>query len=322
MSGPESENTGSGAGQLINALKTWRYLRLAMAGLAVTLFAAILEDLARGEHRSAGHTEHCLQGSISAYYYTPVHAFLVGALVAIGVCLYCIKGDTPVEDVLLNLAGMFAPIVALVPTDPPHQCRTFGFAINRFANAGNNMFALATLETIAFVFLFVLIKIKGKLPGDAPAPTVADLIGFGVGVVLLAVQWVFWVLSLNTDWVYKKPTHYTAAILMFVCIFLVVCFRAAAQDPGHGVWWHLTHPNLETVIAVLMLASLVLFAGLKFGVGWGKSVFQVEFCLIALFVFFWIVQTIRNWHGERAPQPIGPELVRRLAEPSPLGQPG
>jgi hypothetical protein len=58
----------------------------------------------------------CFQTSISAYYYTPVHGIFIGALVAVGTCLICLRGNTDAEDILLNLAGMFAPVVALVPT--------------------------------------------------------------------------------------------------------------------------------------------------------------------------------------------------------------
>jgi hypothetical protein len=64
----------------------------------------------------------CLQTSISAYYYTPVHGYFIGGLVAIGVCLFCLKGSTDLEDTLLNLAGMFALIVALVPTPGTGDC--------------------------------------------------------------------------------------------------------------------------------------------------------------------------------------------------------
>ena len=64
----------------------------------------------------------CFQTSISAYYYTPVHGVFIGALVAVGTCLICLRGNTDAEDILLNLAGMFAPVVALVPTPGTGSC--------------------------------------------------------------------------------------------------------------------------------------------------------------------------------------------------------
>ena len=45
-----------------------------------------------------------------------VAAVFVGTLTAMGVCLIAIKGrDKPREDLMLNLAGMCAPVVAMVP---------------------------------------------------------------------------------------------------------------------------------------------------------------------------------------------------------------
>ena len=82
------------------AVKTYNYLRIALAALVLLLYTAVvLEWWAAGR---------CLQTSISAYYYTPVHAVFIGVLVTMGVCLVALKGNTDGEDVLMNLAGMLA----------------------------------------------------------------------------------------------------------------------------------------------------------------------------------------------------------------------
>ena len=88
------------------AQKTYRYLRIGLIGAAVMLAAAVVIE--------RWHVD-CWQGSISAYYYTPVRAVFVGALVAVGLSLIVIKGEGH-EDVYLNIAGMLAPVVAFVPT--------------------------------------------------------------------------------------------------------------------------------------------------------------------------------------------------------------
>src|SRR5262245_39332576 len=92
------------------AVKTYRYLRLSIVVVVLSLMASVLIERA---HVS------CWNESISAYFYTPVQLMFVGALIAIGVSLVAIKGCTDGEDVLLNLAGVLAPIVAFVPTSPP-----------------------------------------------------------------------------------------------------------------------------------------------------------------------------------------------------------
>lgn len=57
-----------------------------------------------------------LQPSISAYYHTPLRDLFVGMLFIVGACLFAYQGYTRRENWLLNLAGVLAFCVALVPT--------------------------------------------------------------------------------------------------------------------------------------------------------------------------------------------------------------
>jgi hypothetical protein len=59
------------------------------------------------------------QGSMSAYYRTPMRDVFVGGLWAIGSCLLLYKGYNQEEDWGLNVAGVSAIIVALFPLDFP-----------------------------------------------------------------------------------------------------------------------------------------------------------------------------------------------------------
>ena len=94
-------------------VRTSRYIRLAIVGLVLGLAASLAFELARVHHAEG---QWCLLGSVSAYYYTPVHGFLIGALVTIGVALFAVRGNTVAENTLLNFAGVCAPFVAFVPT--------------------------------------------------------------------------------------------------------------------------------------------------------------------------------------------------------------
>lgn len=60
-----------------------------------------------------------MQGSISGFYYTPARDVFVGIVVAVGVALIGYRGYSVGENWLLNLAGVLAIVVALVPTRPP-----------------------------------------------------------------------------------------------------------------------------------------------------------------------------------------------------------
>ena len=103
------------------AVTTYNSLRLALAALVLLLFGSVaLEAWAAGG---------CLQPSISAYYYTPAGPVLVGVLVAAGVSLIALKGNTDAEDVLMNLAGMLAPGVAFIPTPDAGTCSSAPLAV-------------------------------------------------------------------------------------------------------------------------------------------------------------------------------------------------
>ncbi|MBV9822322.1 MAG: hypothetical protein JO144_08770, partial [Actinobacteria bacterium] len=135
-------------------VKTSRYLRLSMIGLILGLGASVIFELLRVRHKDGNG---CLLGSISAYYYTPTHAFFVGTLVTIGICLVVLKGNTDLEDLLLNFAGTCAPFVALVPTPhAPVECGATLDATNRDLNIANNVGALLVVGFLALALVGIL----------------------------------------------------------------------------------------------------------------------------------------------------------------------
>ncbi|MGH3366230.1 MAG: hypothetical protein ACRDOY_03415 [Nocardioidaceae bacterium] len=104
------------------ARKTYRYLRVAVVAMAVLLGVSVGFEIVFGPRGD-------ILDSISAYYYTPVRGVFVGALLAVGLGLVAIKGREGPEDLMLNLAGMLAPLVALVPT--PISVPVAGFEVER-----------------------------------------------------------------------------------------------------------------------------------------------------------------------------------------------
>src|SRR5687768_9133340 len=90
-------------------LLTFRVMRCAIVAAALLLAIALaLEAFRAGS----------IRGSISAYFYSPVRSVFVGCLMAIGVSLIAIQARTVPEETFLNLAGLFAFVVALVPIRP------------------------------------------------------------------------------------------------------------------------------------------------------------------------------------------------------------
>ena len=144
------------------AVKTYNYLRIALAALVLLLYTSVvLEWWAAGR---------CLQTSISAYYYTPVHAVFIGVLVTMGICLVALKGNTDGEDALMNLAGMLAPGVAFIPTPGAEQCSSAPLITPDIpAVVGNNMAALFVTGLVVGVFAVVIARRAGG-PDRASAP--------------------------------------------------------------------------------------------------------------------------------------------------------
>jgi FtsH-binding integral membrane protein len=206
----------------------------------------------------------------------------VGVLVSVGVCLFCLKGSTDREDVLLNLAGMFALVVALVPTRGTGSCASvLGTAHDRDVNIANNFTALLAVGLLGLLILAFLAT-KNR-------PTRPEFIGFAVAaLVFIATALIFW---WDRDF-FVRYAHYTAAVLMFTCILIVVGLNALSYKDKTDA----TSPrNRYAAVAGAMLGSsaVITLAGI---LGWDHWVLVIEAALIGLFAVFWLIQTIELWH--------------------------
>jgi hypothetical protein len=301
--------------------KSYRYLRLAMVGLLLCLAAAVLYQSWR---------QGILLGSVSAYYYTPAQAFFVAGLIGLGACMIALRGTNPVEDAALNLGGVFAAIVAIVPTgrsadyreairacrqaDTPLltglDCPTVqALADATRANVDNNLFALLLVGFIALVASLVVARKDGTFnaqAGDAErAATRRNFLwGFGVALGLwLAILIARWV---SLEWVIDNG-HWIAAVLLFVCIFVVAVAnarRVEKEELGDGS----RSPMQESLDAarelvaargrgdrryiwiarLMLLVTVVTLALWRFA---DLSLFWVEALVFLLFMLFWTVQT-------------------------------
>lgn len=289
--------------------KTYRYLRLGILGAVVLLAAAVLLERSKVDPG-------CWQTSISAYYYTPARAVFVGALMAIGLSLIVIKGSTGWEDALLNVAGMLAPVVALVPIGNPGTCWSIepspvptvknAAGDNVLAdwvvrNIENNVQALlwagfAGLLTAAIIaaVAFAVGARRGErrsladLWNGPQRGTVISLVAVLAFLVAGAVLFATWDR-------FEENAHGLAAYTMFGCL------AAAAAD---NAWecrkldrrWYV---RLYGLIAALMAAAALLVL-VK---GWDHKTLVLEMVEIGLFASFWMVQTRELWHSTLRPKP-------------------
>jgi hypothetical protein len=270
--------------------KTYLYLRVGLVALAVFLGASLIIEIAFGDTR--------WQGSISAYYYTPVRSVFVGTLTAMGVCLIAIKGrDKPREDLMLNLAGMCAPVVAMVPTPlesdhcgGPSRCVPVPYV----PGVVNNVEALLVVGALGVVFAARTVRRDNRERGDLVALglAAAALVGFAL--------W-FW---LGRD-SFLRYAHYGTAVPMFGLIVGVALVNAARVEEFVASGGTLTVGRVDTFqrayrgiawfMGLVIAGALLLFV-VKATTGsepFSHWVFVVEALLLVAFTAFWILQTVQ-----------------------------
>ncbi|MEA3185360.1 MAG: hypothetical protein QOJ74_1837 [Ilumatobacteraceae bacterium] len=278
---------------------TYRFLRLSiLAVVALLAVSLIFERIKSG----------CLQGSISGYYYTPVRSVFVGALLAISVCLISIKGVGNTEDIALNLAGMFAPVVAFVPTDGQGTCqwvRTIpdppvdprGVPITNgllpdwvVANVKNNVFALLVVGVIAIVVISIMNKRHADAPGVERIKRLnISLIATEVVLAIAVVLYFRW-------GEVKTWSHFAAAGAMFFCFWIAVganAFKRPNQASHYKAIFTLIFVLMPVALGAILVASH-LFAP------WEETIYWLEVAEILLFASFWLVQTVQRWNDEHA----------------------
>ena len=274
---------------------TYRYLRVAIVAVVLVLFVSLALQIG-ADHGRLATGEEWWHASISAYFYSPVQSIFVGALVGIGTCLVAIKGRRGAEEVLLNFAGMFAFVVALVPTPlDAAMCTGEPYCVDVPERVGNN---IGTLLLVGGVVLLL-----------ATWPRRRDLVD-AAGVDL----WLTWLTWAGTGaWLLWWPkgfvayAHYAAAVLLFVCLVAVAWIngsdrvvRAQALEQLRGmsaaayrVWYRW----IAVVMAVVLVGGLATMVVLDRYVPdlFPQTLFVVEAVLMLVFALFWVLQTIQFW---------------------------
>ena len=280
------------------ALKTYRYLRLGMLVAVAALSYSIIE-----EYSQSG--VHCFLGSISGYYYTPVHPVFIGVMVGIGLALIAIKGRTAIEDACLSLAGMMAPIVALVPTgdDVRGVCRPQMLSAGHYqpdthtsfgpASISNDLHAYVLAGYVAIGLLLIAALLQWRHSGSTEEYTSGTWITLGIAFALVLTGSIL--LRWGYEWVLQG--HARAACAMFLLL-------AVAAITNGVLGLRRQHTKPVYVWSYLAVGSFMIAAGIVFLVTQvsdrsalnGHLVFAIEIVEILAFVVFWAVQTIERWN--------------------------
>lgn len=264
---------------------TLRYVRLMLLVIPLLLLVAIV---------IYGILTGTIEDSISSYYLGPARDLFVAMLVAIGVLLVVYKGP-PLEDYALNLAGFYAMFVALVPTKLGETLANLDAAGAQKLVHSIQVSVLALL-VVATAFVWLDFKTMNWAPRTLlQSPwtrvlTVASsvlLVGFLVLLVWRTIE--------GTEF---AGVHVAAALLLISSMGIAIAShlgsgRLSATDTSGGRAPH--YAGLLVLMLLGVVAWLVLTA-----IGVKQALFLVEWYEIALFVYFWYLETKRTWNPETA----------------------
>jgi hypothetical protein len=285
--------------------KSYRYLRIAMVGVLLALAAAVFYQSSQ---------QGSFLASVSAYYYTSAQGVFVGALIGLGVSMIVLQGMNDAENTFLNLGGMFAIVIAIVPTgrgpdfDTAVQaCRRSGGTLLTHrasktldcptvqalqeatrANVENNMAALLIVGGLALILAGVIL-FKGKTDETGTAGRRWVLAGFSAALL-------FWLggliaLAVSVDWL-AGNAHYIAAGCLLLCILIVIGANAQRRQErrsGANVVKSLSAYRYTWIAGVTLVGTGVLIALWQANV---ISLFWVEISVALMFILFWAVQTL------------------------------
>jgi len=308
-------------GSLQVQAQSYRYLRVVIVGLLVALATAVFYQTV---------TQDSFLSSVSAYYYTSAQAVFVGALIGLGACMIALQGMTGAEDTLLNLGGICAIVVAIIPTgrgadfqtavqacsnanrgSPSPDCLSVpGLQAASRANVETSVAALLVVGGLALLLSAgILLRDRKKGTGTARAWALAGFLtavaAWGCGLVALLVF---------VDWL-AGHAHYIAALGLLLSIAAVAAANAHRRQEKPTLVMALKSPHKfsYTWIAVTMLAGSVILVALW--LAGAITLFWVEILVALLFIAFWITQTVELETGGdgRPPAGAGPQCARPVA---------
>jgi hypothetical protein len=286
---------------------TYRYLRWVMVAALVTLLLSVIMQSVL----------YCGLGSVSAYYYTPVRTVFVGSLIAFGSALIAYQGRARVEDVALNFSGYMAIVVALVPTRQSVACRDSGFGQSDEAIAGavrNNISALIG-TTLLVVGLKLWLRHRDRRGKNADRDvekaqlkkqpwSVWDVLAYVVGGAILVRELLQFLIQPDG---FIDSAHGTAAITMVFGLGCVMFFNAlavpheeAVLGRGSRFWNSFRFWYIALVVLLIVLVALVLTAPNE------RVILILELVVFAVFVAYWILQSVELWGRSTDGQPSGP----------------
>lgn len=286
------------------AVLTYRNLRLSILGIVAFLFAGTGWVIASGE----------VLPSISASYFTPAGPVFVGSLVAVALALGTLSGTT-VRRMLLSLAAITAPLIALIPTTlgsdayralTGEPCaggaeRCVGPDVHDSIAAGMTAGVVVAVLALGAVLIAAIVQ-RSRDP--------KFWVRLALTVVLAAGFVVWYLVDGGPSGSFETAGHVVATALFFGLIAAVAAVHAivvlvgrsgsGAASAAHPRRWGIGYLVLAAAILVTITVNVVLLVaeerGVDVGATWGPMWFYaLEVTALGLFAVFWTAQTIEYW---------------------------
>lgn len=280
--------------------RTYRYLRIGLAGSVVVIFVAV--GLAAA---SVGWLP-----SVSDYFYTPARNAFVGSLIAASLGLIALSGRG-VDRALLDAAALFAPLIALVPTtvvpgsvpEVEVMCEPSCFPSEYIPDAASGVLTYLIVGGLVVLVALLLAALR-QLSLAA--------IGFSlaVTVMMLATVALTWAFAREEFLQYGHVVATVAFFALFAAVAVLNAFPRRSPPPAP------VHRVLYVAIAAGLIVVLIVYVALMphaDDLGF-PLVLVAESAALALFFAFWVVQGVEKWNN------ADPTLLP-VGRPSPAAAP-
>ncbi len=267
----------SPTGETTSLQRTYRYLRIGLAGTVVVIFVSVAVAIP-----VVG-----LLPSISHYFYTPARNGFVGALFAGSLALLALSGRHA-EPVLLDAAALVAPLIAIIPTEiAPGSvpgladgCTDACVPGAFWPSINNGIATYLIVGTLAVIVAIALPGFRRIIPGGL------------IAIAVLAVVAVTWGFFFDAFVAYG---HLVATVVFFGLVAAVSVVNAVGRREDEFPPTRAFRVSY-IVLAVLMVLDLgVLIPSTVFGGGAAWGVLIGEAFALGLFLIFWLLQTAQKW---------------------------
>ncbi|ANJ25433.1 hypothetical protein [Agromyces aureus] len=292
------------------ALKTDRYLRLSLVFLIVALFVGVLIQTVVVSWDPIRFGWQVLP-SISHSFYTPARFVFVSVLVAASLAMLAISGRRR-PTIFLDLAALFAPLIAIVPTaldSPADSGEAAGLTCIGSDCLPAGLLAEIRASVATYIVMVVVIVVamygvrKLKDIATTPAHVIVSVVALVIAAGLAALAFAP---GLSDGFPFNlwplREVHFAAVLLFFgafAALPILYGWRPAETDETAPTP---RQARIYRAVAWLMGADLVFLVLVFFDetYGWGlfgdvPVVLLGESIALALFAWFWWVQTLQRW---------------------------